>query len=139
MFFFYNIKMVDKIEETVHKKTTGLNNPETYVITHNRFFTYLVLVFSDLNKAQIFKIPFRYSLHHEIGIVKSFSFLNLFKPNKHREGYCIRKPNDEFFLFETIEERYFYLGRSVNTFEANDIIVKDSLDVGCNDIKFQYA
>ena len=28
-------------------KTPGLNNPETYILTHNRFNTYIVLIFSD--------------------------------------------------------------------------------------------
>ena len=37
----------------MNKKTTGLNNPETYVLTHNRFNTYLVLIFTDINKTQI--------------------------------------------------------------------------------------
>ena len=46
--------MVEKIDETVLEiETLGLNNPETYVLLHNRFNTYLVLIFSDLNKAQI--------------------------------------------------------------------------------------
>ena len=49
--------MIDKIERTVLDKTPRLNNPETYALTHNRFTTYLVLVFSDLNKAQIYKMP----------------------------------------------------------------------------------
>ena len=44
----------------------GLNNPETYVITHIRFNTLMVLIFIDLNKAQIYKIPYRDSPHHEI-------------------------------------------------------------------------
>ena len=29
-------------------KTLGLNNPETYVLTHNRFNNYMVLIFTDL-------------------------------------------------------------------------------------------
>ena len=49
--------MTDKIEETVHGKTPGLNNTETYMLTQNRFVTYLVLIFSDLSKAQIYKLP----------------------------------------------------------------------------------
>ena len=44
--------MIDKIEETVRDKTPALKNPETYVLKRNRFKTYLVLIFSDLNKAQ---------------------------------------------------------------------------------------
>ena len=45
--------MVDRIEEKVHAKTPRLNNPETYMLTHNRFNTYLVLIFSDLNTAKV--------------------------------------------------------------------------------------
>ena len=33
------------------------SNPETHVLTHNRFITYMVLIFTDLKKAQIYKIP----------------------------------------------------------------------------------
>ena len=41
--------MIDKLEETFHDneaetsfcKTTRLNNPETYVLTHNRLNTYM--------------------------------------------------------------------------------------------------
>ena len=41
--------MNDKLEESIHNiKTPGLNNPESYVLTHNRFNTYLVLIFTDL-------------------------------------------------------------------------------------------
>ena len=32
--------MIDELDETVHEKTSGLNNPETYVLTDNRFITY---------------------------------------------------------------------------------------------------
>ena len=34
-------------------KTPGLNKPETYMLTHNRFNTYMILFFTDLKKAQI--------------------------------------------------------------------------------------
>ena len=33
------------------EKTPGLNNPETYVLTHNRFNLYIVLIFTDLKKS----------------------------------------------------------------------------------------
>ena len=131
--------MVDKIEETVHDKTPGVNNPEAYVLTHNRFSTYLVLILSDLNKAQIYKIPFRDSTHHEIETLMSLDFLNVFKPNEHTEDHHIRKPNDENFLFEIGDKKYIYVGEKVITFDTNDILVKYSLDLGFNDIKFPYA
>ena len=34
-------------------KTPGLNNPETHKLTHNRFNTYMVLIFTDLKKANL--------------------------------------------------------------------------------------
>ena len=39
--------MIIKLEESVHDRTPGLNNPETYVLTHNGFNIYLVSIFSD--------------------------------------------------------------------------------------------
>ena len=86
--------MNDKLEESVHNiKTPGLNNPESYVLTHIIFNTYMVFIFSDLNKAQIYKMPYRDSPHDEIEILMSFDYLNIFRPNEHTEDYLF------FFLF----------------------------------------
>ena len=50
--------MNDKFEKTIPNiKTPGLNNPESHVLTHNGFNTYIVLIFTDLKKAQIYKLP----------------------------------------------------------------------------------
>ena len=66
--------MNDKLEETIHDiKAPGLNYPETYVFTHNSFNIYLVLIFRDLNKVQIYKMPCRVSSNDEIEIVMSFN------------------------------------------------------------------
>ena len=108
--FIFLIKIVGKREKTVHHKTPGLNNLESYVLTHNIFNTYLDLILSDSNKAQVFKVPYRDSPHKGIEIVKSFAYFNLFKPNEHREDYHIRQPNDENFLFEIGDEKLIYVG-----------------------------
>ena len=91
-------------------KTQELKNPETYVFTHNRFKTFIVLILSDLNKFQIYKTPNRDSPHHEIEKPMSFNFFNLFKPNENTEDYHIRKPNDKNSLFETEDKKYIYVG-----------------------------
>ena len=58
--------MNDDLEKTIlDLKAPGLNNPETYLLTHNRFNNYMVLIFTDLKKAQIYKIPYRNSPHQE--------------------------------------------------------------------------
>ena len=83
----------------------GLNFPETYVITHNRYITYMVLIFSDLNKAQIYKIPYRDSPHHEIEILMSFNYLHLFRP--------FGKADDGNFLFEIEHRKYIFMWEKI--------------------------
>ena len=127
-------------DESVHNsKTPGLNNPETYVLTHNRFNTYMVLIFEDINKAQIYKMPNRTSPDHEIEILMSFDYLKVFIPNEHMEDYHIRQPNDESFLFEIEDKKYIYVGEQVIIFETNDIIVEYPSKLGYNDVKYTYA
>ena len=109
-------------------KTPGLNNPETYVLTHNRFIIYMVLIFTDLKKAQIYKIPYRNSPDHENEILMSFDYLHLFRPKK-----------DENFLFKIEDKKYIHVGGKLFSFETNDEIVEYSLEHGFNDVKFPFA
>ena len=117
----------------------GLNNPETYVLTNNRFNNYMVLIFTDFNKAQIYKIPYRKTPHQEIEILISFDYLHWFRPNEHSPDYHIRKPNDENFLFEIEDKKYIDVGEKIFVFETNDEIVKYSSKHGFNHIKFPFA
>ena len=84
-------------------------------------------------------MPYRDSPYqgHEIPI--SFKYLNLLKPNEHAEDFYNRGPNDENFLFEIEDGKYIYVAEKAVTFETNHIIVKTSLHLGFNDIKFPYA
>ena len=121
------------------EKTPGLNNPESYVLTHNRFNNYMVLIFTDLKKAQIYKIPYRNSPHQETEILMSLDFMHLFRPNEHSEDYHIRKPTDENFLIKIEDKKYIHVGENLFSFETNDEIVKYSSEHGFNDIKFPFA
>ena len=117
----------------------GLDNPGTYVLTNNRFINYVVLIFTDLKKAQIYKIPYRDSPHREIEILMSFDYLHLFRPIEHGVDYDIRKPNDENFLFKIEDKKYYHVGEKLFSFETNDATVKYSSEHGFNDIKFPFA
>ena len=108
MFNFIIYKWLIKWKKTVHNKTPGLNNPERYVLTNNRFNSCSVLIFSDLNKAQIYKMPYKDNPHDEIEIVTSFIYLNLLTPNEHTEDYLFRKKNYENFLFEIGDEKKIF-------------------------------
>ena len=117
----------------------GLNNPETYVLTHNRFITHIVLIFTDLKKAQVYKMPYRNSSHREIEMAMSFDYQHLFRPNEHTEDYHIRKPNDKNFLFKIEDKKYIHVGEKLFSLETNNEIEKYSSKHGFNDVKFPFA
>ena len=68
-----------------------------YLLSDNGFNTCMVLIFNDLNKAQIYKIPYRDSSHHEIEIRMSFDYMNVFKPNVHTEDYHTENQTMKYF------------------------------------------
>ena len=109
-------------------KTPGLNNPETYVITHNRFNTYMVLIFDDLNKAQIYKMPYRNSPYQEIEKVMSFDYKLVFGPDKYDK--------DGNFLFIIEDKKFIHVGKDVISYETTDEYVDYILEYGNNDIKY---
>ena len=108
-----------------------LNSPETYVLTHNRFNTYIVLIFTDLKKAQIYKMPYRNSPHQEIGKVMSFDYLHVFGPDENNK--------DGNFLFEIKNKKYVHVGDKLFSFETNDEIVDYFTEHGNNDVKYSFA
>ena len=112
-------------------KTPGLNSPETYVLTHNRYNTYTVLIFTDLKKAQIYKMPYRDSPHREFKIVMSFDYLNVYGPDENNK--------DGNFLFEIGDKKYIHVGEDLFTFETNDEIEKFFLEHVNNDVKYPFA
>ena len=109
----------------------GLNNPETYVLTHNRINTYIVLIFTDLKKAQIYKMPYRNSPHQEIEKVMGFDYLHLFGPNENNK--------DGNFLFEIEKRKYVHVGENLFSFETNDEIDGYTVEHGFNDVKYPFA
>ena len=112
-------------------KTPGLRNPETYVLTHNRFNTYIVLFFTDLKKAQIYKMPYRNSPHQQIEIVMGFDYLYVFGLDENNENGN--------FLFEIEDKKYIHVGEELFSFETNDEIEKLFSEHGNNDIKYSFA
>ena len=112
--------MNDDLEKAISDlKTPGLINPEIYVLKHNTLNNYMVINFTDLKKAQIYKIPYRNSPHQENDIFMSFDYLHLFRPKK--------------------DEKYIHMGEKLFSFETNDEIVEYFSEHGFNDVKFPFA
>ena len=120
-------------------KTIRLNSPETYVLTDNRFNIYMVLIFTDFKKAQIYKIPYRNSPHQKIEILMSFDYLHFVRPNEHSEDYRVRKPHNENCLFEIEDKKFIHVGEKLFSFETNEEIVEYSSERGFNDVNFPFA
>ena len=108
-----------------------MNNPETYVLTHNRFITYMVLIFADLKKTQIYKMPYRNSPHQEIEKVMSFDYLHVFGLDEDNK--------DGNFLFEIEDKKYVHVGENLFSFETNDEIDGYTVEHGFNDVKYPFA
>ena len=123
----------------LENKTPGLNNPETHVLTHNRFNIYMVLIFTDLKKAQIHKMPYRNSHYQEIEIVTKFDYQHLFKPSGLDERtHAIRETNENF-LFKIEDKKYIYVGEKKFTFKTIDDIHEYFSETGLNDVKYPFA
>ena len=123
----------------LENNTLGLNNPETHVLTHNRFSTYMVLIFTDLKKTQIYKMPTGNSHHQEIVIVTKFDYQHLFKPSGLDERTHARRETNENFLFKTEDKSYLYVGERVFTFKTEDDIDEYFSECRSNDVKYPFA
>ena len=115
------------------------NNPETYLLSHNRFIDYLVLIFVDKKKAQIYTFPNRVDEHDVIKLIIDFQYKRLFRPNKQLERYHIGTPKHENFLFKIGDKKYLRVGEAVFTFTTNSNIIIYGFEYGFNDIKFPFA
>ena len=68
-----NETVYDSEADTLICERLGLNNNINYVLTHNPLNTYMVLIFNDSNKAQIYIMPNIDSPHDWIEIVMRFN------------------------------------------------------------------
>ena len=116
-----------------------MNNPETFVVTHNRFIIFLIIIFIDINEAQIYGKPLRDIPHHEIETFMTLNYPNLFGPIEHTEDLYNRGPNDKNFPIEIEDKKYIFVGEKVFSFKTTDKIVECSSNDGLNDVKYTYA
>ena len=109
-------------------KPLGLNNPKTYVLTLSRFNTYMISIFGDLNEAQIYKVSYRDSPHHELDKVLFLNNLYIFKSNE-----------DKNFLNEIGERNFVYVVESLVSSETGDRKVENFSKQVFNNVKYKYA
>ena len=102
------------------------------MLTYNRFNSFMILIFTDLKKAQIYKIPYKNSPHQEIEIVTKFDYQQLFKP------FDLDKETDVKFLFKIEDKKYIYVGDKDFPFESVDDIEEYFSETGNNQIKYPF-
>ena len=123
----------------LENKTPRLNNPETHVLTYNRFNTYMALIFTDMKKAQIFKKPYRDSPHQEIEMVTKFEYEHLFKSFDLDKKTHARIVADENFLFKIEDKKYIFVWENVYNFETIDDIDEYFSETGSNNVRYHFA
>ena len=89
------------------------------------------MIFTDLRKAQIYKMLYRDSPHQEIEILMRFDYLRVFGPHENKK--------DGNFLFEIENKKYVHVGESVFSFETDDEIENYFSETGYNDVKYPFA
>ena len=99
----------------------------------------MVLIFSNSNKTQVYKMPCRKGPHHETEILMNPNYLNLLKPNEHPEDFYNRRLNDKKLLLEIEHEKYIHAGEKIVSFETTYTIVEYSSIDAFNDVKYPYA
>ena len=67
----------------------------------------------------------------------TFNFLNLFRPNDHKEDYW--EGEDKIFLIEIRDKEHIHAGGNLLISVTNDKLVKSSSNLGFNEIKFIFA
>ena len=82
----------------------------------------MVLISTDLKKAQFYKMPYRNSHHQEIEIVTILDYQHLFKHFGLVEKTHARKETNENFLFKIEDKKYTYVGEKLFTFKTIDDI-----------------
>ena len=76
------------------------------MLSHNRFIDYLVLIFVDKKKAQIYTFPNKVDEYDIIQYIIDFPYQRLFSSNKHLERYHIGTPKHENFLSKIGDKKY---------------------------------
>ena len=102
-------------------------NRETYVLTYNKFNTYKVFIFSDLNKAKIHKMSHTNAPIHEIEILLSFKYLNVLKSTGDLDFFHFKKLNTKHFLFEIDNgdrKKNIFVAEKIYAFETNGIMTR---------------
>ena len=112
-----------------------MNNPERYLLTHNRFNTYVVSIFTDLKKAELYKIPYRNSHHQENERVIKFDYQHLFKPFDLDKETHARIERDANFLFKIEDKKFIYVGDKIFSFETVDDNEEYFSETDNNDLK----
>ena len=99
----------------------------------------MVLIFTDLKKAQIYKMPYRDSPHQEIEIVTKLDYQHLFRAFGLDERTHARRETNENFLFKIEDKKYIYVGDIVYRFETIDDIDEYFSETGLNDKKYHFG
>ena len=113
-------------------------NQSIYLVSYVDMIIYLLLVFTNEKRAQIYSYP--NIENKQIKLLIEFTYQKLYKLH----NYTFNKPNmipqRDRFLFRISDKTYLHIGKNVFTFNSNSEITKYKADIrNDNDFELPYA
>ena len=97
---------------------------------------YLLLVFTNEKRAQIYSYPNIENKNKQIKLLIEFTYQKLYKLHNYKFNKPNMIPQRDRFLFRISDKTYIHIGKNVFTFNSNSEIIKYEADIR-ND-KFLY-
>ena len=115
-------------------------NQSIYLVSYVDMIIYLLLVFTNKKRAQIYSYPNIENNNKQIKLLIEFNYQKLYKLNNYKFNKPNMIPQRDRFLFRISDKTYIHVGKNVFTFESDSVITKYKADIhNYNDFEHPYA
>ena len=115
-------------------------NQSIYLVSYVDMIIYLLLVFTNKKRAQIYSYPNIENNNNQIKLLIEFNYQKLYKLNNYKFNKPNMLPQRDRFLFRISDKTYIHVGKNIFTFESDSVITKYKADIhNYNDFEHPYA
>ena len=115
-------------------------NQSIYLVSYVDMITYLLLVFTNEKRAQIYSYPNIKNKNKQIKLLIEFTYQKLYKLHNYKFNKPNMLPQRDRFLFRISDKTYIHIGKNVFTFNSDSEITKYKADIhNDNDFELAYA
>ena len=115
-------------------------NQSIYLVSSVDMIIYLLLVFTNEKRAQIYSYPNIENKNKQIKLLVEFTYQKLYKLHNYKFNKPNMIPQRDRFLFRISDKTYIHVGKNFFTFNSNSEITKYKADIrNYNDFELLYA